>query len=229
MPPRYSYSALNALASNDVGHFVFLDAWSINACLSILEQASTLWQWTNDQFPLSPTEIDDLEAKLAEVQYQLMTPLLGLIMPCAAATVPAGTLLCDGSIYLREDYPLLYAALDAAFIIDADSFSVPDLRDRFVLGDGVDHAVGDNGGSFEHTQTVAEMPAHSHTTQPHSHTETGAVTTVINGGLEAPASAATPFPDVTGLATVDVDETGGGDPMDITPPFLVLKYVMVAL
>lgn len=229
MPPRYSYSAFNALASNDTGHFVFLDAWSINACLSIMEQASTLWQWTNDQFPLTVSEIDDLQAKLAEVQYQLMTPLVGLIMPSAAATVPAGTLLCDGAIYLRADYPLLYAALDAAFIIDADSFAVPDLRDRFVLGDGVAHAVGDNGGSFEHTMTEAELVPHIHTTQPHSHAETGAVSTVINGGLEAPASAATPFPDVTGLATVDVDSTGGGDPMDITPPFLVLKYVMVAL
>lgn len=228
MPPRYSYVALNALASNDTGHFVFLNAWSINACLSILEQASTLWQWTNDQFPLTPVEIDDLEAKLAEVQYQLMAPIVGIIMPVMTADLPAGTLLCDGSTHLRVDYPNLYAALDPAFILDADSFFVPDMTDRFVMGASATNTPGATGGSATITQTIEQMPNHSHSTDPHSHTEIGAVDVLINGGLEAPASAATAVPGTTGLATVTVHGTGGGEAMDITPPFVALRYVVVA-
>lgn len=226
--PMYSYTALNALASNDTGHFVYLSVWQYVACLSILEQASPLYLWMNDQFPLTTPEIDDLEAKLAEVQYQLMSPLCGLIMPVATATAPTGTLLCDGAIYFRVDYPNLYAVLDPVFIIDADSFAVPDLRDRFVLGDGVDHAAGDVGGSFTHTQTESELATHFHTTEPHAHTESAAGPTAITIGAGVPAPSAIPAVSTTGFATVVVDNAGGGDPMDITPPFIVLKYVVVA-
>lgn len=226
--PRYSYSALNALASSDTGHFVFLDAWSINACLSIMAQASTLWQWTNDQFPLTTSEIDDLEAKLAEVQYQLMQSSVGLIMPVCTADLPPGTLLCDGSLYLRADYPNLYAAIDPGYHVDADSFRVPDLQDRFVMGAGPDHAANDIGGSFSLTQTIAQMPNHSHSTDPHEHTESTAVAAAILVGVGAPVPSAVPGFGLTGTTTVTVHDTGGGDAMDITPPFIALRYVVVA-
>lgn len=224
----YSYTALNQLALNETGHFVFLSAWQFAACISIMEQASPLYLWANDQNPLTPTEIDDLDAKLAEVQYQLMTPLVGLIMPICTTDLPAGTLLCDGATYNRADYPNLYAAIDPGYRIDADTFITPDLQDRFVMAAGPDHAAASSGGSFSHTQIIAEMPNHSHSTDPHSHTEIGAVDVLINGGLEAPASAATAFPTTTGLATVTVHDTGGGDPMDITNAYFALRYVVVA-
>lgn len=229
MPPRYSYSALNALASDDLGHFVFLQAWQYNACVSIMQQESPLWLWMNDQFPLTEAEIDDLEAKLAEVQNQLMTPLVGMIFPICTDDVPGGMLLCDGTTHLRVDYPILYSKLDPAYIIDADTFVTPDLQDRFVVGSGLDHPVNEVGGSATITQTVEQMPAHSHTNAPHTHSEIGAVDTLINGGLEAPASAATAFPTTTGAAAIVIDDTGGGEPMNITPPFVSLRYVVVAL
>lgn len=227
--PMYSYTAINALASNDTGHFVFLSPWQFNACLSITEQASPLYLWMSDQNPLTPPEIDDLQAQLAQTQDQLMTTLTGLIMPIAAAAAPPGTLLCDGSIHFRIDYPNLYAVLDPAFIIDADSFAVPDLRDRFILGDGITQAVGDTGGSRSHTQTEDELAPHVHTSPPHSHTESGATGTIVSVGLEPPVPAALPSVTVTGSTAVTIDSAGGGQPMDITPPFLVLKYVVVAL
>jgi len=228
--PLYSYEALNALASNDTGHFVYLDAWSANACLSIMEQASPLYLWMNDQNPLTPPEIDDLEAKLAEVQYQLMNPLLGLIMPIATTTVPQGCLLCDGSIYQRALFPQLYAALEDAFIVDADYFMVPDLVHRFVQGadPGSGGEAGDVGGSASITQTVDQMPAHSHTSPPHVHSEVTATPTIVSVGLEPPVPAAVPGAAFTGSTAVTIDSTGGGQPMDITPPYMRLRYVIVA-
>jgi len=226
--PMYSYTALNALASNDTGHFVYLDAWSANACLSILEQASPLWNWMNDQHPLTPSEIDDLDAKLAEVQFSLMNPLTGLIMPICTAGVPQGMLLCDGATYQRVDYPLLYDKIELYYIIDADSFRVPDLQDKFVLGAGPLHPDGTAGGAAEHTMTIDELVSHSHDNAPHVHSEITAVPVIINGGVEAPASAAQPAAGTTGATSIVIDNTGGGQPMDIMPPFYSLRYAVVA-
>lgn len=228
MPPLLSYTALNALASNDTGHFVYLSAWQYVACMSILDQFSPLYFWSDDQHPLDQAEQDDLDAQLGLVQDQLMTPLTGLIMPICTDTLPAGTLLCDGSVYLRIDYPNLYDAIAPGYRIDADSFAVPDLQDRFVMGAGPDHAAAATGGSFSLTQSIAQMPNHSHSTDPHSHTVMAAAPTVGAAITGVPVPSAVPTAGVTGLATVTVHDTGGGDPMDITNAFIALRYVVVA-
>lgn len=227
--PRYSYQAINALSSGDTGHFVFLDSWTISLLDSMLSQNMPLYFWMNDQNPLSETEIDDLDNRLATAGGQLMQSMVGLIMPVCTEDLPEGTLLCDGSTYLRADYPNLYDAIAVGLHIDADSFVVPDLRDRFVLAAGPDHAAFTNGGSFEHTQTLAELAPHSHTSPPHSHTESAAAPTAIAIGPGVPAPSALPAGSVTGATSVSIDSAGGGSAMDITPPFYALKYVVVAL
>ena len=55
-----------------------------------------------------------------------------------ADNIPAGWQLCDGTN------------------------GTPDLRDKFVLGAGAAHEVGETGGSEEVTLTVAQMPSHAH-------------------------------------------------------------------
>jgi microcystin-dependent protein len=227
--PRYSYSAINALASNDTGHLVFLDAWSISLLGSMVSQERMPWLWYNNQFPLTSVEKDDLDNRLSAAQGQLMQTLVGLIMPVMTADVPQGCLLCDGSTYLRADYPNLYDALDSAFIIDSDSFKVPDMQNMFIMGASATNITGTTGGSETVTLTEAQMPVHTHTTQPHAHSEVAAVPSLINGGLEAPASAAQPTASTTGIATVIVDNAGGGEAITITPPFVALRYVVVAL
>lgn len=228
--PRYDYVALNQLASNDSGHFVYLSAWQYVACMSIMSQASPLYLWADDQHPLTPSQIDDLDAQLAETQAQLMTPLIGLIMPIATLSVPSGCLLCDGSTYARFLFPTLYDALEAAFIVDENYFRTPNLVHRFVQGAvaGAGGEAGDIGGNETITQTVDQMPSHAHTSPPHTHSDSGAVGTVVSVGLEPPVPAALPAATFTGGATVTIDPTGGGQPMDILPPYMRLRYVIVA-
>lgn len=228
MTPRYSYSAINALSLNETGRFVFIPAWGIALLDSMLSQERPLYLWANDQNPLSEADIDDLDNKLSTTQGALMQSLVGLIMPICSAAAPDGTLVCDGSTHLRVDYPALYAALDAALIVDADHFITPDLRDRFILGSGT-NAPTATGGSFEHVQTLSELAQHSHTTQPHTHAESAAAPTAIAIGPGIPAPSAIPAASVTGAATVFVDDAGASAPMDITPPFYALQFVVVAL
>jgi len=227
--PRYSYQAINQLALGDTGHFVFLDSWSISLLGSMLSQNMPLWFWMNEQNPLTESEIDDLDNRLATAGGQLMQSLVGLIMPICTDELPGGTLLCDGSVHQRADYPNLYDAIAPGYHIDADSFAVPDMRDRFVMGAGPDHAAYSTGGSFSHTQTEDELAPHAHTTLPHTHTEGIALPAIVTVGLELPTPAAVPGAGITGPADVTVNSAGGGQPMDITPRFIALRYVVVAL
>lgn len=154
--------------------------------------------------------------------------MIGTITAYVTITPPGNCLPCNGSTYLRTDYPVLYERLAAAYIVDADHFRTPDLRDKFVIGASVDHPLASTGGALEHTLTEAQMPAHTHTSPPHAHSEVAAVPTIINGGIEAPASAATPTGATTGLTSVTIDSTGGGEPFPIVPPYEALLYCIVA-
>lgn len=59
----------------------------------------------------------------------------GVIFPYGGATAPAGWLLCDGTSYLRADYPALFTAISTAFgTADGTHFNVPDFRGRFLRG-----------------------------------------------------------------------------------------------
>lgn len=229
MPPFYNYTAINQLALSDTGHFVYLDAWAISCLASILAQGMPLYYWEDNQNPLTQIQSDDLEAKLAATESELMQTLVGLIMPICTEDIPEGTLLCDGTTYNRVDYPNLYQKIANGYKIDDDTFNVPDMRDRFILGASDTNPAGSTGGSDTHTMTESELVPHSHTNSPHVHTEGSSVSAIINGGLEAPASAAIPFPTTTGATSIVIDSAGGGEPFDIKPPFLALRFVVVAL
>lgn len=177
---------------------------------------------------ITPADALMIEDLVSNIMFQITHPLIGTIFPYVTTDPPPYTLPCDGSVYLRADYPQLYLQLDDAFIIDADSFFVPDLRERTLFGVGGAFAMGDTGGEQTVTLTVDQIPAHSHSNSPHSHSEIAAVTTLINGGLEAPASAAVPAASTTGLASVTIDDTGGGEAHNNMPPYLALKYCIGA-
>lgn len=59
----------------------------------------------------------------------------GVILPFGGATAPAGWLLCDGTSLSRTTYANLFDAIGTAHgSVDANSFSLPDLRGRFLRG-----------------------------------------------------------------------------------------------
>lgn len=183
------------------------------------------FKWTASWY--SPTDAamdaDAIDALVDNLQSELM---LGGICPggntvigsiFAVATIPpAGTLKCDGTQYLRIDYPDLYAILDAAFIVDADNFVVPDLRNRMVVGSGDTYSMDDSGGAATHTLVEAEMPPHSHDTIHSVYTQSE----VKNRAAPATGTYAR-------VATEPTTETGGGLPHNNMPPYRALIYVIV--
>ena len=83
-----------------------------------------------------------------------------------ASSVPNGYLLCDGSAVSRVAYTDLFNAIGTAHGAGDGSttFNLPNLRNRFVVGEGTSYALAATGGSAD-----ATLVSHSHTVDSHSH------------------------------------------------------------
>lgn len=147
--------------------------------------------------------------------------MVGAILPYATTNPPGDCLPCDGSLYDRVDWPLLYAALDSVFIVDADTFRTPDLRGRTLIGAGsgpglTARALGAVGGEEQHQLTASEMPSHAHT-----------INQIILQDRQGAAELSDfVFPSLA--TTLDTNYTGGDKAHNNMQPWAALNYCMVA-
>ena len=216
------FSVNSALTSHVVG------------AMSVLTSENS-WRQVGTMTPASASE--EIAKTVAT-----MTTLCGLVI--ASTYLPSNALLCDGATYARDDYPRLWEVLPTS-MKTSTTLTVPDLRERFIRGGAGLSDVGSVGGSDEHTITVAQMPAHTHATQPHTHTTLPHSHTyfqpVFNIDIESPGvpdilGAGSPFTpqlttaDVVSIdpAMVTIDDAGGGEPIPILPSFYSLIYVIFA-
>lgn len=195
---------------------------------------------------ITPTDYEEILELLSGANMSIITPEVGFIKPYITTNPPDNTIPCDGGTYNREDYPLLYAVIDSVFVLDADHFTTPDLSGRVLIGTNPSGTpafnLGDIGGEYDHTLTVAEMPAHSHAADApavidptHTHIETGAIPTLITIGAGVPAPSAIPSPTVTapsitGITVLapTIHDSGGGGSHNNIQPYGVVKYCVQA-
>lgn len=159
--------------------------------------------------------------------------MIGEFVPFAGTTNPLPGLWvpCDGQSVLRADYSELFAVIGTTYgFVDATHFNIPDLRKRTLVHVGTGYTLGTPIGESEHTLTWQEMPEHTHNdTNGHNHGYTYPMTSIINGGLEAPASAAVPAPlGVTEYGYVSLDNSGNGQAHNNIPPSVPVNYYIVA-
>jgi len=140
--------------------------------------------------------------------------MIGQIGLFATQNLPFGWLPLDGSTYNRVDYPLLYAAIDAQYILDSDTFVTPNAPDMFPILAGSTYSLGDSGGEADHTLSIDEMPVHHHPIPGPSTFPYGTV------------------PEVTVVGSViaqDSGDAGGGEAHNNMPPFYCFKGGIRAL
>jgi len=190
---------------------------------------------------ISPQEAAEVATKM-HLESLETSCLIGLITPYITAELPPNCLPCDGTTRLRVDYPRLYDLIEPGLRIDADTFALPTIQGRFIFAVSDDYPLYSFGGQPTVALTVDQLPEHDHATEPHSHetlphshAEGIAVPTVINGGLEAPAAATSASIGTTGAATVSVVSsgvtvlpTGSGAQHENMPPYVCLRYCLVA-
>lgn len=133
----------------------------------------------------------------------------GIVVHSASATIPDGFLLCDGSAYSVDDYPLLAQAIGYQWGGAGSIFNVPNLDGDFILSDIVPGNIGSTGGAASVTLTTNEMPAHNHSIP-------GTLTTLNEIPIgTTPVLTPNPVGSLTG-------STGNGNPHENMPPYTKL-------
>lgn len=145
---------------------------------------------------------------------------VGMIMPGAfpSTMVVEDWLKCDGSAVSRTEYSELFNAIGVSYGNGDGSttFNLPNIAGKMIIGYDPDdddfNAIGATGGSKTHTMTIDELVPHNHKVGVAYQTGSGAGTDYIN-----PTS-----------NTRNTTTTGGGQPMDIMNPHIVLNYYIKA-
>lgn len=236
----FNLAVINSLIEDTTAANVTLQPSSVILIGAMYETLSALYKWHDgENSELTPAQTDAIEAMVAQLYYDIATEneevlptfpysfaRVGMVFPVPSAIGAfdeTGLLYCNGAIHQKDDYPLLYSILNAAYILTADTFVVPDLRGRMILGNGdgglgVTYSMAARAGHHQHTLSVAEMPAHSHTQRRHS---SGSGT--LDGIVTTDTSSGTPVN--TDLATAIA---GSGSAHNNMPPYEVMRWYIVA-
>jgi len=137
--------------------------------------------------------------------------MVGQVIELLTNDIPANCLACDGSEYLGDDYPELWAVINDGLKTDSTHFRTPDRYNRIAMQGP---PVGYQGGEASHVLTTNEIPAHSHIEEAF----TTALSSVCGSGeclSAAPES-------------VPTSETGGGQGHNNLQPYEGSIFVIVA-
>ena len=135
---------------------------------------------------------------------------IGSPIPWLVAAIPGGFREFDGSPIVQATHPQLYALFGA---------TIPDLRERVLMGASGAYGIGTQGGELAHILTTPEIPAHAHSQAAQTLLSTGAHSMAWDTG---PAVAAQ---DYQGGAT---QNAGGGGAHNNLQPYRTVKWITVA-
>lgn len=206
------------LATIAYAKVVDLSATSVALCLSAIGLLRYRHLWLDNFEPISDSQWDEILDIIDLANGEIMSSLVGLILPHIMSTASVFKFIpCDGGTYLRDDYPLLYEAIDPVYIVSGTEFRVPDMRDRVPVGTGNAYALDDSGGADSVALTVDQIPAHIHTYQQYTF------------GVDI-ESVGVPDPTGVGQPTFaqNTSSAGGGEAHENRMPFRAVNWVILA-
>ncbi|MDN5923581.1 MAG: tail fiber protein [Xanthomonadales bacterium] len=138
---------------------------------------------------------------------------------------PRGWALCNGQILPINQNQALFALLGTTFGGDGRvNFALPDMRARTPIHVGQGHTLGERGGEFDHTLSIAEMPTHIHTLNAASNDATQPIPTGSVLARQAPANPYITPTALTAMHAGSVSNAGGSQAHTNTQPFLALSF-----
>ena len=162
---------------------------------------------------------------------------LGEIKICSFNFAPRGWAFCEGQLLQIGQYSALYSLLGTTFGGDGqNTFALPDLRGRMVIGKSSSYPLGQTGGEVNHSLIISEMPMHTHTLnattapattdKPTNQTMMGVPTDIVLPQVTknvntyaAPANTVPLSPQTSGM-------TGGSQPHQNLMPYVTVRYII---
>lgn len=141
--------------------------------------------------------------------------MIGQVIAMLTDTLPYGCLWLNGETHSSDDYPTLYEYLPES-MKDKGSFTLPVVSGKYLRGINQGNGIGDMGGQSQVTLGIQNIPEHTHTYTPPTlniDIEGAGAPDLLAGGIG--------LPNQTG-------STGGGEPFDILPPFMSVRWAIVA-
>jgi microcystin-dependent protein len=153
--------------------------------------------------------------------------------------LPPGWMVCDGRELSRTAHAALFGVIGVRFGQgkSADTFNIPDFRDRSPMGASMTDTSGQvvttvetasgttAGGESVHSLTVEELPPHHHD-MTHTHDITTGppsvgpiVISTTTSPVPTPMQTSGPTLQLTGM-------TGSGTPMNVLDPYFAITYMI---
>jgi len=153
-------------------------------------------------------------------------PYVGEIRMAGFNFAPVGWSFCNGQLLPISEYVALYNLIGTTYGGDGQqTFALPDLQCRIPFHQGSSFILGQLSGTENVTLTTSQLPIHTHSLAASS--AAGAQTSPA-GGLWA-QSTLDQFSTEANSHTMDpsaIVATGGSQPHDNMPPFLVINFII---
>lgn len=154
----------------------------------------------------------------------------GLILPYGGKDVTSaffqtslkGWSLCDGSSLVKSNFTALYAAIGDTYGASTNTFKLPDLRGRTLIGAGQgtglvgDYILGAAAGVEAVVLGTTNLPKHSHTYEKMNVEANNKAAATSSGGITV----------YNGSTTLFTSENGSGAAHNNMQPYTVINYII---
>lgn len=156
-------------------------------------------------------------------------PYIGEIKVIAFNYPPKGWAFCNGQLLAINQNQALFSILGTMYGGNGQTnFALPNLQARVPVHQGINQGsynVGQVGGETAHTLTINELPAHLHPPVAQSTASNPGISPAGAIWATAPSPAFANAPNAQ-MNPAAVANTGGSQPHENMPPYLVLNYVI---